>query len=114
MTNRRNWSRGRTDGRCRMCLMRKSAHGHHVVSAQELKRRGLPLYDRRNRFEICQPCHFNHENGSSRIPLLMLRDEHLDYAFDVLGAYGYDYLRRHYRGDDDRLDERLQAMEEAT
>lgn len=106
--NRRDFQRKRGRVRCRACLTKKAAHSHHVTYEQELRKRGLPLYDRLNLMELCMDCHFSHHNRSKVIPLMMLSDDHLDYAFAKLGAYAYDYLTRRYAGEDDRLESRLE------
>jgi hypothetical protein len=77
---------------------------HHVVSAQELRKRRLPVYDKRNALPLCPigttgfRCHERHENGVERIPLECLTDDNLNYASETLGSYAGDYLRAHYSG----------------
>lgn len=111
--SRRNWSRGsKTELRCRGCLTKKAAHAHHVVYEQELNHRGLPPYDRRNRMALCVDCHFG-QHRNKPLPVSLLSDENMDYAFEVLGAFAYDYLKRRYSGHDDRLDDHLQRASEA-
>lgn len=77
---------------------------HHVVEKQELKRRGLPLYDQRNALPLCGSCHEGHTNASQRVPFRKLRAENVAYAFEVLGEFASDYLGRRYpagHGDDE-------------
>lgn len=105
---RREWQRAGRKHRCRACLFRRGAHSHHVTYEQELRNRGLPLYDRMNLMELCVDCHFGHHNRSKVIPLMMLSDDHLEYAFAKLGAFAYDYLKRRYAGEDPRLELRLE------
>lgn len=95
---------------CHKCKTKKSAHRHHVIYEQELDRRGLPKHDRRNLMGLCPGCHWNHHHGpyANKIPLGLLTDENLQYAFESLGAFAYDYLKRRYAGDDGRLDEMLE------
>lgn len=77
---------------------------HHVVSQQELKDRGLPLWDVRNALPLCpigmllagSQCHERHENASKRITFRKLRPENIAYAYEVLGDYADDYLKRRY------------------
>lgn len=80
---------------------------HHVVSQQELKRRGLPrrlLWDVRNALPLCAiggrggGCHERHENASRRVPFTALKPENLEFAADVLGDYADSYLDRRYPG----------------
>jgi hypothetical protein len=110
--NRRGFQRAKGGLRCRMCLTRRAVHSHHVVYEAELRRRGLPKYDYANLMALDFDCHLSHHNGSQRIPLSLLSDENLDYAFNILGAYAYDWLGRRYAGTDPRLDERLRQIEE--
>lgn len=87
-----------TGARCGCCGLMPmfSCSAHHVVEKQELKRRGLPLYDVRNVFPICQDCHERHTNASGRIPFRKLSAENIAYAYEALGDYAFDYLRRRY------------------
>jgi hypothetical protein len=110
--NRRGFQRAKGGLRCRMCLMKRAVHSHHIFYEAELRDRGLPRYDQANLMALCLDCHFNHHNGSRRISLTLLTDENLDYAFNILGAYAYDWLGRRYAGADPRLDERLRQIEE--
>lgn len=105
--NRRRWQRARVADslRCRKCLTKRAAHGHHVVYEAELESRGLPKYDKRNMMALCADCHFNHHHGpyTNMIPLALLSDENVAYAYEVLGSYAFDYLREKYAGDDERV-----------
>lgn len=85
---------------------------HHVVYAQHLRRHGLPQWDVRDGLPLCRPCHEAHHNGSKRLPLTALTDSNLEFAFEQLGAYAWDYLNRRYTGADRRLDALLAAVEE--
>lgn len=95
-------------GRCKApgCT-RRAVHLHHVVYRQEVERRGGDIDDRRNLMALCQLCHFDHHARADVIPLSALGDVHLDYAFELLGAFAYDYLQRRYDGRDSRLDDEL-------
>jgi|SRR3954454_19546727 hypothetical protein len=106
----RSFRKSGRNTRCRACLTRRAVHSHHVVYEQELDDRGLPKYDRRNCMALCMDCHFNHHNGpmDRKINIASLSEENLAYAFEVLGAYAYDYLRRHYGHHD--LGNRLATM----
>lgn len=113
VSDRRRFQRARGHLRCRKCLTKRAAHSHHVVYEAELRNRGLPKYDKANLMALCVDCHFAHHKGlAGKIPLGLLTDENLDYAFNALGAYAYDWLRRRYAGSDSRLDERLRRIEE--
>lgn len=105
------------------CLKR-APHRHHVVYEQELRRRWKSgqvdmarwptkkrlLEDCRNLIDMCQPHHFAHHDGATgRILTTMLPDEALEFAFELLGPYAYDYIKRHYEGADPRLESLLAA-----
>lgn len=110
---RRRFQRKRGKVRCRACIKRRADHSHHVVYERELRNRGLPSHDDRNLMALCSDCHYAHHNPGVRIeaklPLILLTDENIAYAFEVLGDYAYDYLKARYRGHDDRLEARLAA-----
>lgn len=86
-----------TGAQCGCCGLMPmfSCSAHHVVEKQELKRRGLPLYDVRNVFPICQDCHMN-AHSTRPIPYRKLPPRSIAYAYEVLGDYAGDYLRRKY------------------
>jgi cytochrome c553 len=113
VSDRRRFQRARGELRCRACLTKRAAHSHHVTYEAELGRRGLPKYDKANMMALCLDCHFAHHNASRRIPLALLSDANLEYAFNALGAHAFDYLTRRYAGSDPRLDEALRRSEEA-
>lgn len=98
MGSERTFRKAGRNIRCRVCLMRRAVHSHHVIYEQELDNRGLPRYDRRNCMALCVTCHFNHHSGppDRKINIASISDESLVYAFEVLGPYAYDYLRRRY------------------
>lgn len=104
----RNFRSAGRGSRCRACFFKRSYHAHHVVYDQELQRRGLPRWDKRNALPVCPKCHERHHKRMQAIPLICLTDENIEYAFAVLGAYGYDYLRQRYAGDDERLEGHLE------
>lgn len=87
---------------------------HHVVEKKYLKKHGLPLFDPRNALRLCESCHSRHTTASQRIPMESLRDENIDYAFEILGAYAYDYLHRYYDGTDGRVQASLDILAEET
>lgn len=103
---------------------RRVAHRHHVVYKQELERRwksGLIdttiwpsltrlVTDPRNLADVCHQHHFGHHDGSDyKMSMALLPDEAVEFAFEALGAYAYDYLRRRYAGEDPRLESHLAA-----
>jgi hypothetical protein len=68
---------------------------HHVIYEQELRRRGLPIYEPRNALRLCRRCHQNHHR-TQPIPLTALKTCNLQYAREVLGNFYTDYLNRRY------------------
>lgn len=112
------------------CL-RRAAHRHHVVYEQELRRRWdsspkvrkrWPTYpklknDVRNLVDICFNHHTgtegHHSGGRHTLPLEMLPDEAIEFAFELLGPFAYDYLRRRYAGEDPRLESHLATASQA-
>lgn len=95
-------------GRCKApgCT-RRAVHLHHVVYKQEVGRRGGDTDAAANYLPLCFQCHGDHHGGNDKLPLRVLPDEAIEWAFDLLGAYAYDYLRRKYTGWDARLDDEL-------
>lgn len=100
--------RSQAAARCVCCGSDDRLQLHHVIYAQNVRRAGGDPWDPRDSLTTCIRCHCGHHHGTKgRIALTLLRDENLDFAFELLGAAAYDYLRRHYAGDDPRLEERL-------
>lgn len=118
------WNEARFQSTCGLCGKARRFHAHHVVDRQTLRRvaglSGDDLYDPRNAMRLCQEignpkirCHFQHENAveGQKVPTRKLSDTHVEYAFEKLGDWALDYLRRDY--DDSDPDPRLIAREEA-
>jgi hypothetical protein len=97
-------------GRCANCPSTGRWHPHHAgVEKQELKRLGLPLWDPANALRLCIRCHWRqHYEPGFKLPLSVLSDRTISYAFTVLGTRAYDYLRRRYSGDERRLQAALE------
>ena len=91
---------------CAVCGSMGSWQAHHVVSQQKLKREGegWRLWDERNALRLCCAvpfgCHAQHENAVRRVRVSELTKDSLDFAFEALGEFAYDYLQRYYRCDD--------------
>lgn len=99
---------------CAECGRGGSYDAHHVIEKQELADRGLPLYDKRGALRLCDVvpggCHQRHtypNSDTSRVRLCKLKQVNIDYAFEVLGAFAYDYLKRRYRDEDPRVEAKL-------
>lgn len=102
---------GRRQKRCRNCDSTGPWERHHVVEAQEVKRLGLPLWNTMNILRLCVECHRKHTQHVALIPLVKLRNVNYQYAFMHMGSRAYNYMRRHYTGEDPRLDWWLGAYE---
>jgi hypothetical protein len=76
---------------------------HHVIYRQELKWRDADVWDGRNSLALCAAHHTTHHHQITPLPLAALRDENFAFAFEIMGAAAYDYLRRRYVGEDSRL-----------
>lgn len=68
---------------------------HHVVYEQELRRRGVPIYDPNNALRLCRDCHLGHHH-TRPLPQTALLTCHIEYAKQVLGDFYIDYLNRRY------------------
>lgn len=98
---------------CAVCGRAGSFDAHHVVERQWLSQHGKPEWDARNAMRLCDRwtesrCHERHTSGSWKIALTCLSDGHYDYAYEVMGPAAYDYLGRHYAGEDPRRDQLLE------
>jgi hypothetical protein len=80
---------------------------HHVVYAQEVRRRGGDAFDPRDSLTLCLPCHTRHHRllKEQTVDLKVLRDVNYEFAVELMGlGPAYEYLRRRYCGTDERLD----------
>lgn len=95
---------------CAVCGSPGDYEAHHVVSKQELGKRGLVhlLYDPRNALRLCKGgkrCHMNREHGGVNkvtIKTEELTDDNICFIWQTLGVAGQNYLERHYTGVDRR------------
>lgn len=95
---------------CAVCGSPGDYEAHHVVSKQELKKRGLVhrLHDPRNCLRLCKGgkrCHMNREHGGvSKIVILTesLTNDNICFLWETLDVAGQNYLERHYTGIDRR------------
>jgi hypothetical protein len=98
---------------------------HHCLTAQEIRRadcargrgaRALPplkelLADERNLVPVAFTCHGSHHARSQPYELWMLPNSVFEFTAEVLGSdRAYNWLGRHYRGEDARLDALLGAV----
>ena len=74
---------------CEVCPRRSeicdgSIHAHHVITQQQLRRRGLAalLWDVDNGMGLCERAHRRHHNRAQPIERQLLREEHLRFADD--------------------------------
>ena len=78
---------------------KRAAAGHHVVYEQHLKRHGGRIFDPANCLPLCFACHQAHHSRSRVLPVSVLDDGHVAFAYDLMGEAALDYLRRYYRDD---------------
>jgi hypothetical protein len=106
---------------CALCGSTGRFQAHHVVDKATLGTHcgldGDDLYDTRNALRLCEGletkrCHMQFENRRVTITTAMLTDDNIEYAFEKLGAYAADYLRREY--DDSAADPRIERKLAAT
>lgn len=102
---------------CAMCDKPLPFHAHHVIYEQDarnalgVRKHHQSLYDPRNSLRLCDrygnDCHMRHHNANcpEEVKTIKLKDENVAYAFEILGLYGADYLRRKY--DDTEQDPRI-------
>lgn len=105
------YQEGRRQKRCRNCSSTGPWERHHVVEAQEVKRLGLPRWNTMNVLRLCSECHQRHTQHVALVPLENLRNVNYQYAFMHMGSRAYNYMRRHYSGEDPRLEWWLGACE---
>lgn len=87
---------------------------HHVVEAAWLRRNAPDsVFDQRNALRLLKRVHERHTNAYQRVPLVALRAENIAFAFDVMGPAAYDYLKRHYSGEDPRIEAALEVTHAA-
>lgn len=77
---------------------------HHVIEKQEIRKRGGDIWDTRNALRISERVHSQHTLAVKRIPIKKLRDENIEFAFELMGLAAYVYLRRMYDGFDERVE----------
>lgn len=71
--------------------------GHHVLYEQVVRREHGPVYDPRNRMDLCVRCHAGHHAGGRRIPLARVPDAAQAFACEVLGEdRAHDWMARRY------------------
>lgn len=101
---------------CAVCGSTGAWQAHHVVSQGFLKRNGRKdlLNDERNALRLCcvpisegSNCHAQHEHARRRVCVSELTQENIDFAYEVLGEFAFDYLQRYYRCDDESREREL-------
>lgn len=90
--------------RAQGCLKR-GVHDHHVVFEQHVRNAGGDISDPRNAWKVCWDCHGWQHKGqkdgkSWRIKTTWLRDENIEFAFEVLGLAAEYYFERYYDNSD--------------
>lgn len=84
---------------------------HHVIEKRYLKANHLALFDTRNALLLCEWCHLGQTNRLRPLPLAVLTDANIEYAFYLLKSYADSYLRSLYEGDDPRVKRSLEEQE---
>lgn len=82
----------------------RSANLHHIIYRQHVARAGGNVRDKRNLVPVAFSCHGAHHGRSRPLELGCLPDGVFEFAGELLGPAGFDYLRRRYRGEDERLE----------
>lgn len=77
-------------------------HAHHAVSERHVRLAGGDPFDPRNALRLKVGVHFNH-HGIYKLPIGVLTDENIAFAYELLGPAAYDYLTRYYTGRDPRV-----------
>lgn len=91
---------------------------HHVVESQWLKKNHHVLWLPNNALRLCDQfsqndCHGLHTRKLKKVKLRDLLDENIAFAFNIQGPAAYDYLTRHYDGEDPRVERALKESERA-
>lgn len=93
---------------------KRGAHDHHVIYEQEVRKHGGDISDGRNAFKMCWDDHGRQHDGSSwHVKTKWLRDENIEFAFELLGLAAEYYFERHYDNSDPdpRIREAVARME---
>lgn len=90
-------------------------HLHHVTLRQIVQREGGDVWAPENRMTLCETCHARHHRAAAgKLPLSTLRDAHVRFAADLLGAgAAWAYFTRRYSGRDVRVERLLAEAEDA-
>lgn len=89
---------------CHLCGQKNGLVNHHVIYRAEVQRCGGDVWDSRNAITLCSQCHEKHHSRHTVICLAALRNENIEFAFELKGSAAYNYLTRRYEGDDPRVD----------
>ncbi len=87
-------------GVCSVCGQRGPLERHHVVGEQVVRRERGDPYDLRNSLELGRycACHRRHTSAVARLPVSVLRSEHLAFMVELLGEdRAALYVVRYYR-----------------
>ena len=109
----RHWYESKGDS-CLVCgRTRRSARLalHHAILEQSIRREGGDWYDTRVGMTLCESCHQAHHRRVRVIPLVLVPDSAIEFAYELLGPGAYDYLLRHYQGPDPRVDALLERKD---
>jgi hypothetical protein len=113
--------------KCACGCGQRAANKHHIVYQQKLRevvraesrdnrergrRLGQLSADPRNLMWLSFGCHQTHHGAGDGLPLAKLPDSVFRFAEELMGAgVAYEYLRRRYSGQDERLIDLLERTE---
>lgn len=91
--------------RCFCGCNAKAVHLHHAIRVSVIERNGGDTNDARVLLGVGFTCHLNsHWSAFRRYRLDQLPDSVFEFAAELLGAGARAELRRHYDGDDPRME----------
>lgn len=105
------WQAALLQGSCAVTGSRGPWEAHHVVESQTVAREGGDRYDPRNALRLSYQAHHGHTSAMRRVRLQELRDENIEYAFEVMGRAAYVHLTRMYDGHDHRVELAIAELE---
>lgn len=73
---------------------------HHVVYQQHVKKEKGDLWDGYNALTLCVSCHTKHHRQVHPLPQSQLRDENIEFAFELMGSKAFHYFERYYRSEE--------------
>jgi hypothetical protein len=113
---------GSLDGplRCVCGCGQPAVQRHHCVTRSTIRKQGRTKAERialerdeRNLAPIAASCHYDHHAHARKLPASVLPDSVFVFAAELMGpGAAFEWLIRHYEGQDPRLDALLATWEE--